>query len=474
MRFIAAFALILVLLAGADAARAEDGELTVALTGKYPPFSFHDDAGELAGFDVDVSRAVAERLGRPVRFVATEWDGILAGLLAGKYDVIIGSMAITPERAERVHFTRPYYRSGAQLFIHRDDRGAIRSLGDLEGERVGVVLGETFEQFLRTRHPEIDTATYKSTVDVFQDVKNRRLRGFVTDRLVGLHQVKSAAMPFVPAGPLLYTEEMAIPVRHGDERLLESIDEALAEMERDGTLRRLEDRWFGLESGGAAVPEVSTGLAARRLLGGFAKTLIVALASLALGFLLALPTGVILHRGAPLVRWPLRAIVDFIRGTPVLIQLFFVYYGLGSESIGLSLSPMSAAILTLTVNAGAYVAEVVRSGLLAVPAGQARSARALGLSRLQTFRFVVWPQAFRVAMPSLMNSAVALLKDTALVSVISVAEVIREAQSLISVTFDPVRYYLIVAVLFFVVTYPLMKLAGRLEARMRRRGYTHA
>jgi His/Glu/Gln/Arg/opine family amino acid ABC transporter permease subunit len=240
-------------------------------------------------------------------------------------------------------------------------------------------------------------------------------------------------------------------------------------MEKDGTLKSIENEWFGLDAA-ARSTEVSTELVVRRLGQGFLVTLLVAVLSLGFGLALALPTGVALHRGPAWLRIPLRAIVDFIRGTPVLIQLFFVYFGLAA----LDLSPLGAAVLTLTVNAGSYLAEVVRSGLMAVPPGQARSARALGFGRFQTFRYVVWPQAFRVAIPPLMNSAVALLKDTALVSVISVAEVIREAQSLISVTFDPARYYLIVAVMFFVVTYPLMLLAGRLEARIRKRGFTDA
>jgi ABC-type amino acid transport system permease subunit len=108
---------------------------------------------------------------------------------------------------------------------------------------------------------------------------------------------------------------------------------------------------------------------------------------------------------------------------------------------------------------------------MSVPDGQSLAARALGLNTFQTFRFVVWPQAFRIALPPLMNSVVALTKDTALISVIAVAEVIREAQSIISVTYDPMTYYFIVAVMFFVVTFPLMKMADRLERRIAARGY---
>ena len=120
----------------------------------------------------------------------------------------------------------------------------------------------------------------------------------------------------------------------------------------------------------------------------------------------------------------------------------------------------------------AYMAEVIRSGLMSVGSDQIRSGIALGLSRYQVFKFIVWPQAFRVAIPPLMNSVVALTKDTALVAVISVAEVIREAQSIISVNFEPTKYYFIVAVMFFIVTFPLMKLAGQLEKKIRQKGFT--
>ena len=119
----------------------------------------------------------------------------------------------------------------------------------------------------------------------------------------------------------------------------------------------------------------------------------------------------------------------------------------------------------------AYMAEAVRSGLISVNPGQSLAARALGLSAIDRFRFVIWPQAFRIALPSLMNSVVALIKDTALISVISIPELIREAQSIISVTFEPQKYYLIAALMFFAVTFPLMKLSGKVEKAIQAKGF---
>ena len=442
--------------------------LTVALTGKYPPFSFYDNEGNLVGFDVDVSKAVAEYLGSDVKIIATEWDGIVAGLLADKYDAIIGSMAITQEREKAVNFSTPYYTSGAQLFIHEDEIEDISGIKNCEGKNIGVVLGETYEHYLRNNHPEVNVVTFKGTPDIFQDVENRRLAGFVTDRLVGSWQIRNAEKPFTPVGDLLYEERIAIPVNKENPELLAAINSALKKMDESGELNRLNDKWFGLKHEAREMGMASTVIIAK-LAKGFGITLVIAAISLAIGFMFAIPCGVLLNRGSGLAYIITRSFVDFFRGTPVLIQLFFVYFG--APQIGITLSPIASAVITLSINSMAYMAEVVRAGLMSVDKGQTLAGRAMGFSKSQVFRFIIWPQAFRIAIPPLMNSVVALTKDTALVSIISVSEVIREAQTIISVTFDPIRYYFIVAIMFFVVTFPLMKLADRLEKKIKQRGF---
>jgi His/Glu/Gln/Arg/opine family amino acid ABC transporter permease subunit len=455
----------------------EQNQFSVALTGKYPPFSMYDSKGELVGFDVDVSQRIADKLERKLKLVPTEWDGILPGLLAGKYDAIIGSMAITEPRKKQVNFSTPYYVSGAQLFIHKDLKDKIKSIKDCKGKKIGVVLGETFEHFLRKKHPEINTVTYKSTVDIFQDVASGRLDGFVSDKLLGMYQIKKSGRPLVPAGELLYKEKMGIPVTKKNASLLKKINKALAKMQSNGELKTLFDKWFAAPKTKTAVEKkktaISTKTVAEMLGKGFAITLFTAVVSLLIGFIIAIPSGVILNNPKIWGHRLLRGVNDFIRGTPVLIQLFFVYFGLGSKEVGLNLTPLTAAIITLAVNASAYMSEVVRSGLMSVNPGQLKAGRALGLNKMQIFIHIVWPQAFRIALPALMNSVVALLKDTALISVISVGEVIREAQSIISVTFNPVKYYLIVAVMFFIVTFPLMKYSAYLERRIKNRGFSN-
>ncbi|MFW6146412.1 MAG: serine/threonine-protein kinase [Planctomycetota bacterium] len=220
--------------------------LTVAMTGTYPPFSSYDNRGDLTGFDVDVSREIARRLGRKLEIVPVAWDGILDGLLAGRYDAIIGSMAVTPERAKKVSFSRPYYSDGAQLFVHRDDAGHVHGISDCPGRKVAVVLGETYRRYLETHHSDVEVFALANEGEIFHWLERKRITGFVTDRLIGGWMIRRAGKPFVPAGGMLYAERMAIPVRKEDTALLEAINEALTSMIADGTMDTLHARYFGL------------------------------------------------------------------------------------------------------------------------------------------------------------------------------------------------------------------------------------
>lgn len=288
---ICSFSLILSLFCIIFLSQATD-KFRVALTGKYPPFSFYDSDGNLTGFDVDISKALASELGFDLEIVTIEWDGILAGLLAGKYEAIIGSMAITPQRQKKVSFSNPYYISGAQIFIHEKNTSSIKKIDNLLGLNVGVVLGETYEQFLRTKYPQINVITYKSTVDIFQDMKNKRLDAFFTDRLVGMYQIKKAGMPFVTAGDLLYQEEMGIPV--SNPVILNNINNALSSIRSKGVLDSLRRYWF--ESKNSVSPQImKINVIIKRLLKGFGITVGIAFISFFIGILSAIPCGVVLN-----------------------------------------------------------------------------------------------------------------------------------------------------------------------------------
>lgn len=237
--------LVLALLAGCSTQKEEAGqtELRIAMSGQYPPFNYFDDNNNLVGFDVDISTEVARRLDMKPELITTAWDGIIAGLLADKYDLIIGSMAITPERLKSVDFSDPYYTSGAQVFGHKGTK--MTGPEDLAGKTVGVTQGTTYEVEVKKIKGIKKVSTYDGPPLMYMEMKNKRIDAFVTDRLVGLNGIKKSGYDFVLVGPPMYKEEMGIAIRKGRDDLLSSINEALAAMKEDGTYKEISEKWFG-------------------------------------------------------------------------------------------------------------------------------------------------------------------------------------------------------------------------------------
>ena len=207
------------------------------------------------------------------------------------------------------------------------------------------------------------------------------------------------------------------------------------------------------------------------MLRGAGYTLLLAVAAMLGGLVLGLPTALMrVSPWAPL-RWPAAVYVGAFRGTPLLVQLFVVYYGL--PSIGIEFTPVTAGVLTLSLNAGAYLSESLRGAILAVAHGQWRAAYSLGLGWGQTLGHVVLPQALRVAVPSMSNTLISLIKDTSLVSVITMTELMLVTKELISVTFRPLPLYVAAAIIYWILSLFFERLQRRAERRFSRGHQQH-
>ncbi len=193
-------------------------------------------------------------------------------------------------------------------------------------------------------------------------------------------------------------------------------------------------------------------------------TLKFALASAVLGLCVGIVVAIMGISGQPLIVGIARGYVSLMRGTPLLVQIFVVYYGL--PDLGISLDPTSAGILALTANAGAYLSESMRGAILGIGRGQWSAAHSLGLTHLQTLRYVICPQALRMAVPSLGNTLISLIKDTSLVSVITVTEMLRAAQEVIASTFQPLPLYLAAAAIYWLLSSAMSWIQRHVEGRL--------
>ena len=223
----------------------KNGSLSMAMSGQYPPFNFVDDKNQLTGFDVETCSEIARRIGVSAKSLSTAWDGIIAGLLANKYELICGSMAITDERLKAIDFSDPYYRSGAQLFVKKGS--AIQSVKDMEGKAIGVTLGTTYEKWVRDNIKGADIRSYKGVPDMILEASSGRISGFVSDKIVGALAIKEKGAPIQLAGKLLYEEKMGIALRQGNPELKKAINTALDNMKTDGTYAKISTKWLGID-----------------------------------------------------------------------------------------------------------------------------------------------------------------------------------------------------------------------------------
>jgi len=220
-------------------------KLNVAFEGTYPPFNSLNEKDEFEGFDVDISNEIAKRLGVEANFIATKWDGLIGGLKADKFDIIIGQMTVTEERKKSVDFTDPYVITGSVL-VTREETTDITKLEDIKGKKVGVGGGTTFEEVANSVEGA-DVKLYKAVSDYIQDLQNKRLDVIINDQLLISYNIQEKNLPIKIASDILNKDEIGMAVNKGNEDFVEVVNVVLKEMKEDGTYNIIYKKWFGTD-----------------------------------------------------------------------------------------------------------------------------------------------------------------------------------------------------------------------------------
>lgn len=442
------------------------------------PYVFEDPehAGMLVGFEVDIAEAVARELGVHAQMVQNDWTTLVPSLERGSFDVILNGLEDTPARRKRIGLSSPYYAFSEQLVARKGD-ARVRDLASLAGLRVGTLANTQAWDLLEATGCE--RVPYEGVDEPYQDLASGRIDAVLLDDIIvarygqkpGLHVVGNVADGGYVAG-----------VQRGQTALLSAVDGALQHIERSGELRRILERWqlydarqTQLHSGaGPSIPDAPAHAAFQLsthqiwlFLRGAGVTIAISTAAMVLAVLLGLLLAVArLPSPYALRRWLARAAtlyVEVFRGTPVLLQLYVLYYGLSTL---ISLDAFTAATLGLGLNYAAYEAEIYRAGIQAVPPGEIEAARALGMSGALTLRRVILPHAVRFSLPGVANDFISLLKDSSLVSVITVVELTKR----MTIAAVDGRSWLLpgalCALLYLAMSYPLSLLSRHFEARL--------
>jgi len=438
------------------------------------PYVFEDPRrpGALTGFEVEIAEALARELGVRAEFVQNDWSTLVPSLERGTFDIALNGLEVTPARAQRIRLSRPYYLFAERL-VAREGDGRVRDLASLRGLRVGTLANSLAWDLLGQAGAE--RIPYQGVDEPFIDLAQGRTDAVLLDDIIVARYGNKPGLVVVgDVGEGRY----AIGLRRGDDDLWHAVDGALGRLARSGALRAIFKRWQidgprqeRLSEGGEAPgPRQKRPLDRHQLtlfLKGAAATVLISVSAMLIavlgGLLLAvarLPSPVAWRRP---VRWAATAYVEIFRGTPVLLQLFVIYYGLAGV---FPLGAYAAAILGLGLNYAAYEAEIYRAGIQAVPRGEIEAAHALGMTGALALRRVVLPQALRFSLPGVANDFIALLKDSSLVSVITVVELTKRMTIAAVDLGDWVVPGALCALLYLSMSYPLSRLARRLEAHL--------
>jgi polar amino acid transport system substrate-binding protein len=459
------------------------------------PYVFQDpmDPNHLVGFEVDLAEALAKKLGARARPVQGQWDGLLDLLARGDFDVVINGVEVAEEKKRVCELSRPYYAAAERITVRRGDGRAPRTLEALRGRRVGTLPGSLAQRILERAGAEVKTYDGGQN-DIYDDLRIGRTDAVLLDDPITRYY--GAIDPALEVVEGAFGEvQYAVALKKGDLDTTAAVDQALGELAADGTLGAIYARWglwneetqkllssappspdaiaSAYDSWRAAVGRPLPFLTRvrerypatlRLFFQGAAMTLAVSLSSMALAVVLGVAIALGRAYGPWPVRWLCTAYIEFFRGTPLLIQLTMVYFGL--PELGLTLHPFVAGWLALGLNYAAAEAENYRAGLGSVPAGQLDAARTLGLSTTQAIRYVVGPQALRVAIPPATNDFIALLKDSSLVSVVTLTELTKTYVNLASSMRDHLGLGALVALFYLGLSLPFARLSQWVERRM--------
>ena len=442
------------------------------------PYIYADPANpsHVVGFEVDIANAIAKELGVRAEFVQADWSNLIASLNRRTFDIAINGIETTPSRSEVVRFSRPYYVFVEEVVVRKSDT-QTHSIRDLDGKRVGTLASSLAWDLLR--ETKAIPVAYEGVDEPFQDLQHERLDAVLLDDVIanryGLTKSDLKLAAVVTEGTY------AVAFRKHDERLFRAVDDAITKLILSGKLREIlkraqidsprEDALASLvapPNHSAETHGISKGQVLLFLRGAL-MTIFVSTLSMALAVVLGLLLALARRFAATPIRLCATAYVELFRGTPVLLQLYALYFGLSNFSPRLQLSALTAAILGLGMNYAAYESEIYRAAMDSVPNGQMEAALLLGMSLQQRLRRILLPQALRVALPGITNDFISILKDSSLVSVVTVVELTKQMM----ITAVDMRSWLVpgllCAALYLAMSYPLSILSRRLELQLKER-----
>jgi len=436
------------------------GKLIVATSADYPPYEYiqnKDGKDEIVGFDIEIVKYIAKAWDVELEVKNVEFEALLMGLESGMYDMVIAGMSPDPDR--KASFSNIYYNAEHGLIVRKEDLANYKSVEDMEEKKIGVQLGSVQEDILDGMEG-VDKQALGLITNLIMELKTDKIDGILMEKPVAesFAQVHSELAVVPEISIVDEAGGSAIAMREDDKELAQEVNVVLKDIEDKG----LVDEWI-VKANEEAGQEQSDAYGSFYL-AGIKFTLLLSFFSLVLGFLLGLLITKMRMSDIRFLNILARAFVELIRGTPLMVQILLVYYG--TDTFGIKLGAFTASLIAVAINSGAYVSEIIRSGIESVDKGQMEAGRSLGLSKKQTMNKIIMPQAFRNILPALGNEFVTLIKETSIASTIGVAELMYQTKKVQTLSFEGIKPLLFGTLIYFVLTFSISLVMKKLERKL--------
>ncbi|MDN6639986.1 MAG: ABC transporter permease subunit [Tetragenococcus sp.] len=444
----------------------ERGELIVGLSADYAPYEFHatvDGEDEIVGFDVSIAEKIADDMGVDLHVEELGFDALLGALDTGKIDLIISGMSPTPERLQEVDFSDPYMNSEQRLVVREEDQDTYTDVDQFEGVPIGVQKQTTQEELANTELEGSQVTSLQKIPDVVMNLKNDRVDGAILEGPVAEAYVdEDEDLALADVEFENGSKQSAVAFPKDSPVLTENINDSIQTINDQGLLAGYQEEANSLmfNDDQSFFEEYYP-----YYLSGTGYTIILAFVGVIFGIILGTLFALMKLSSIKILKALASIYIEYVRGTPLLVQIFIVYFGTGV--LGLDLSRFVAGCIALSLNSAAYVAEIIRAGINGVNKGQMEAGRSLGMNHAQAMRYVIFPQAIKNILPALGNELVTVIKESSVISVIGVSELIFQAGNVQGASFKPFLPYLIVSLIYFVLTFTLSRLLGIAERKMK-------
>ena len=444
----------------------------------FAPFVFQNDQSKYTGIDMELIKAIAKDQGFTLEISNPGFDAAVSDVQNGNADGMIAGMTVTDARKATFDFSDPYYTTNSILAVQ--DSSTISSYEDLKGKTVGVKNGTASQTFLEENKSKYGykIKTFSDGASMYDSLNSGSVAAIMDDEPVIKYAIKQGRkfktpIEGTPSGQIAFAVQ-----KDSNPELIEMFNNGLANLKESGEYQKILDKYLSSDSESTTestpVDETTIwGLLQnnyKQLLSGLGVTIALALLSFAIAMVIGIIFGMFSVSPYKWLRWTAEIFVDVIRGIPLMILAAFIFWGIPNliESMTGHQSPINdflAGTIALSLNAAAYIAEIVRGGIQAVPAGQMEASRSLGISYSKTMRKIILPQATKLMLPNFVNQFVIALKDTTIVSAIGLVELFQTGKIIIARNYQSFKMYAILAVFYLVIITLLTRFAKQLEKR---------